>query len=108
MPIYEYRGVACGHKFERLQGLEEPDPEVCPTCNEPGVKRLISASSFVLKGSGWYRDHYGLRPDTSGASESSSDSDTADSASSSGDSAAPSSSAAASGDSSPSGDTSSD
>ena len=108
MPIYEYRCTACSHKFERLQGIDEPDPELCPACEQPDVKRLISASSFVLKGSGWYRDHYGLRPDASGASGSSSESDTADSASSSGESAAASKSDAASGGSSSSGDTSSD
>lgn len=59
MPIYEYECGACGSGFEELQlGREAPTPS-CPSCrSDAEVRRRISASSFVLKGGGWYRDLY--------------------------------------------------
>lgn len=60
MPIYEYRCPECGHEFEKLQKISAPAP-ACPNCSFAEVKKKVSASAFVLKGSGWYRDHYGLK-----------------------------------------------
>lgn len=57
MPIYEYACESCGHRFEKLVRINA-EPPSCPEC-EGVVKKLISASSFVLKGGGWYRDGYG-------------------------------------------------
>jgi putative FmdB family regulatory protein len=56
MPTYEYVCDA-GHEFELSQGMSEPAIEVCK-CGKK-CKRLISASSFILKGSGWAKDGYG-------------------------------------------------
>lgn len=61
MPIYEYACLANGHKFEVFQKMSDPAPESCPTCGPGEVRKLVSASAFVLKGGGWYRDHYGLK-----------------------------------------------
>ena len=62
MPIYEYGCQGCGHTFERLQKVSDAPIEDCPECEAGGsVKKLISRSSFVLKGGGWYKDHYGLK-----------------------------------------------
>ena len=61
MPIYEYRCVDCKHEFERLQKISDPPVEVCPKCGKHQVKKLVSQSGFVLKGGGWYKDHYGLK-----------------------------------------------
>ena len=62
MPIYEYGCQRCGHTFERLQKVSEAPIDECPACGAQGdVKKLISRSSFVLKGGGWYKDHYGLK-----------------------------------------------
>ena len=70
MPIYEYRCESCGERFEKLVRLDAPTPE-CPSCGaDDEVKKLVSASGFVLKGGGWYKDHYGLK---SGGSSSSAD-----------------------------------
>ncbi len=76
MPIYEYGCASCGHTFERLQKVSDEPIKDCPVCDVEGeVKKLISRSSFVLKGGGWYKDHYGLKSgsgsDTSSSSGSS-------------------------------------
>ena len=69
MPIYEYGCGVCGPTFERLQKVSDEPVRDCPKCDEKGsVKKLISRSSFVLKGGGWYKDHYGLKSDSSGGS----------------------------------------
>ena len=72
MPIYEYGCEVCGHTFERLQKVSDDPVQDCPECDAKGkVKKLISRSSFVLKGGGWYKDHYGLKSSASGGSDSS-------------------------------------
>ena len=54
MPIYEYRCAACGHEIEALQKLSDAPLTVCPSCQKPELKKLLSAAGFQLKGSGWY------------------------------------------------------
>lgn len=54
MPIYEYVCKACGHTFDTIQSFSEAPLNDCPVCKEPTLKKLISASAFHLKGSGWY------------------------------------------------------
>ena len=72
MPIYEYGCGACGHTFEKLQKVSDDPATDCPACEEKGaLKKLVSRSSFVLKGGGWYKDHYGLKGGSSSGSESS-------------------------------------
>ena len=58
MPIYEYRCQQCGHKLEKLQRMSDEPLRECPACAEPGLKRLISASAFRLKGGGWYETDF--------------------------------------------------
>ncbi|HYW75502.1 MAG TPA: zinc ribbon domain-containing protein [Gammaproteobacteria bacterium] len=59
MPIYEFRCAKCGHEFESLQKMSDPDPETCPECGAAGsVSRLISAAAFRLKGGGWYETDF--------------------------------------------------
>ncbi len=57
MPIYEYQCEAkgCGHVFDALQKFSDAPISVCPKCKKKKVKKLVSASAFVLKGSGWYQ-----------------------------------------------------
>ena len=57
MPIYEYRCEQCGD-FEQNQRISDPPLSRCPTCRRK-VRRLISSTSFQLKGSGWYVTDYG-------------------------------------------------
>jgi len=59
MPIYEYACESCGERFDKLMSLNDPAPP-CPACGAVDVRKLVSAASFVLKGSGWYKDLYGL------------------------------------------------
>ena len=56
MPIYEYECGKCG-VFEQSQRITEPALTKCPTCRRK-VRRLISNTSFQLKGSGWYVTDY--------------------------------------------------
>lgn len=59
MPIYEYRCQDCGHKFEAMQRFSDAPITECPSCHAQQVKKLISNTSFQLKGSGWYVTDYG-------------------------------------------------
>lgn len=59
MPIYEYECQACGRQMEAQQRITESPLVDCPTCHQPRLQRLISATSFTLKGGGWYKDGYG-------------------------------------------------
>ena len=61
MPIYEYQCPDCGYRFEQLQKISDEPIRVCPNCSEQHLKKLVSQTSFVLKGGGWYKDHYGLK-----------------------------------------------
>ncbi len=56
MPIYEYRCEHCG-VFEEMQRITDPALSRCPTCKRK-VRRLISHTSFQLKGTGWYATDY--------------------------------------------------
>jgi putative FmdB family regulatory protein len=58
MPVYEYACEKCGHEFEAEQRITEAPLKTCPRCRARKLKRLISQTSFVLKGGGWYADLY--------------------------------------------------
>ncbi len=58
MPIYEYKCKKCGKEFEVFQGITEPALKSCRFCKGPAQK-LISRTTFHLKGSGWYVTDYG-------------------------------------------------
>jgi putative FmdB family regulatory protein len=58
MPIYEYRCKKCGKEFELFQKISEPAAKTCTFCKGP-ANRLISLSTFHLKGGGWYVTDYG-------------------------------------------------
>jgi putative FmdB family regulatory protein len=70
MPTYEYLCEKCGHEFEREQRITEEPVKTCPSCRARKVRRLISRTAFVLKGSGWYSDLYASpKPGKDSASE---------------------------------------
>lgn len=58
MPIYEFECGSCGHRFDRLQKLSDTDPVVCPACDAPHLRRMVSAPSFRLAGGGWYETDF--------------------------------------------------
>ncbi|MCF8086684.1 MAG: zinc ribbon domain-containing protein [Desulfotignum sp.] len=58
MPVYEYQCSACKHIEEAFQKISDAPLTVCPKCHGP-LSKIISHSSFHLKGSGWYVTDYG-------------------------------------------------
>jgi len=58
MPVYEYECSGCQKIFEVQQRMADEPISVCPKCGG-SVRKLISMSSFQLKGGGWYTDGYG-------------------------------------------------
>ncbi len=58
MPIYAFECTQCGHSFDRLQKMSDPDPAACPACQAQAVKRQVTAPSFRLAGGGWYETDF--------------------------------------------------
>jgi len=58
VPIYEYQCQACGDEHETIQKMSAEPLVTCPACNEPELKKKISAAGFRLKGSGWYETDF--------------------------------------------------
>lgn len=57
MPIYEYECRACRKTTEAMQKFSDAPLAECPDCGGQ-LKKLISNTSFVLKGTGWYKTDY--------------------------------------------------
>jgi len=57
MPVYEYQCESCGAVHEIIQKYSDMPVTKCPACGG-SVKKLISNTSFVLKGTGWYKTDY--------------------------------------------------
>jgi putative FmdB family regulatory protein len=85
MPIYEYKCAKCG-VVEVMQGIKDAPLKKCPNCKSK-VERMISSTSFVLKGTGWYATDYGKK--TPPAAESSSASNGSNGSASSADTSKP-------------------
>jgi putative FmdB family regulatory protein len=58
MPIYAFECAACGHRFDELMKLSDPDPTDCPACGAPQVRRQLTAPQFRLSGGGWYETDF--------------------------------------------------
>ena len=57
MPFYEFE-CENGHEDEKLLSIKKSTEEyLCKECGLP-LRKKISKSDFVLKGSGWYKDGY--------------------------------------------------
>ncbi|MBW6520047.1 MAG: zinc ribbon domain-containing protein [Desulfoarculaceae bacterium] len=61
MPLYEYECDTCLKVFEVQQRMADAPLTSCPEC-EGSVKKVMSMSSFQLKGGGWYADGYASTP----------------------------------------------
>ncbi|WP_022853126.1 FmdB family zinc ribbon protein [Thermodesulfatator atlanticus] len=57
MPIYEYECENCGRHYEVWQKITDEPLTTCEACKGK-LRKLVSQSSFVLKGSGWYVTDY--------------------------------------------------
>ena len=73
MPIYEYQCQKCG-TFETTQRITEKPLAKCPTCKGK-VRKLISNTSFQLKGTGWYITDYARKGKSDDGKSDSSKSD---------------------------------
>lgn len=62
MPFYEYQCKACGHQLEAMQKISDKPLKKCPNCNKQQLAKLISATSFQLKGTGWYVTDFKDKP----------------------------------------------
>jgi putative FmdB family regulatory protein len=58
MPIYEYKCQNCGYIFEQLQKVTDDPLRVCPECGKEQLVKLVSNTSFQLKGTGWYETDF--------------------------------------------------
>jgi putative FmdB family regulatory protein len=67
MPIYEYNCQECKQIFEEWQKDYEERDIPCPVCGG-NATRIMSSTSFVLKGGGWYASGYSSAGSTSGES----------------------------------------
>ncbi|AMD92589.1 FmdB family zinc ribbon protein [Desulfomicrobium orale] len=74
MPIYEYTCEDCHQIFEEWQKDFQDRAKTCPVCGG-AAHRLISSTSFVLKGGGWYASGYTKETGGNGKKESSSATD---------------------------------
>lgn len=54
MPIYAYRCESCGFAKDVLQKISDAPLTQCPSCQQMGFKKQLTAPSFQLKGTGWY------------------------------------------------------
>lgn len=58
MPVYTYRCDACGVQFEKHQSFHDQPLKTCPECRKKSVKRVITPTKIIFKGSGFYAtDH---------------------------------------------------
>jgi len=71
LPLYEYKCVKCGHRFEKIERLSAPTSQKCPKCGKK-AERQLSSPAIQFKGSGWYVTDYGGKKGAP-ASESSGD-----------------------------------
>jgi putative FmdB family regulatory protein len=59
MPTYHYICKNCTHEFEEFQRISDNQLEVCPSCGEKSLKRIIgSGAGLIFKGSGFYLTDY--------------------------------------------------
>ena len=69
MPIYDYWCENCERELEVEQRITDDPLKTCPSCRSRRIKRLISRTSFVLKGGGWYSDLYASPAAKAGAGD---------------------------------------
>lgn len=85
LPLYEYRCVKCGHRFEKIETVSASDWKKCPKCGAK-AERQLSAPAIQFKGSGWYVTDYASKKPDASSGEKSSDGDSAKAKEKSGDS----------------------
>jgi putative FmdB family regulatory protein len=77
MPIYEYECAKCGKTIEVLQKMSDKPLKKHEGCGG-ALTKLISASGFQFKGTGWYVTDYARKDSRSEAREGSDSGDSKD------------------------------
>jgi putative FmdB family regulatory protein len=78
LPLYEYKCVKCGHRFEKIESVSASEIKKCPKC-AARAERQLAPPAIQFKGTGWYVTDYagkgssGASKDKDGASSSSGD-----------------------------------
>jgi putative FmdB family regulatory protein len=67
LPLYEYKCVKCGHRFEKIESVSASTAKKCPKCGGK-AERLLSAPAIQFKGSGWYVTDYAGKKAGAGSS----------------------------------------
>ena len=75
MPIYEYQCEACGKIQSVLQKVSDRPPTVCKSCEKGPLTKIVSRTSFILKGTGWYVTDFRDKNKSPDSKESDSESD---------------------------------
>lgn len=58
MPTYDYECENCNATLEKEHSINDAPHKKCIVCGKDSLKRIISRSTFILKGNGWYKDGY--------------------------------------------------
>jgi putative FmdB family regulatory protein len=72
LPLYEYKCVKCGHRFEKIESLSASTKKKCPKCGAK-AERQLGAPAIQFKGTGWYVTDYAGKKGAGGASDKSGD-----------------------------------
>jgi putative FmdB family regulatory protein len=54
MPVYTYRCSSCGKQFEQHQSFDDAPLKTCPKCKKKSLKKVITPTKIIFKGSGFY------------------------------------------------------
>jgi putative FmdB family regulatory protein len=54
MPVYTYRCDNCGVQFERHQAFTDTPLKTCPECRKKALRKVITPTKIIFKGSGFY------------------------------------------------------
>jgi putative FmdB family regulatory protein len=64
MPKYSFKCDKCEQVFEKTLKMSDPPPKLCSELNKENIlcdgklEKILTASSFALKGGGWFKDGY--------------------------------------------------
>jgi putative FmdB family regulatory protein len=72
LPLYEYKCVKCGHRFEKIEPVTAPEVKKCPDCGGR-AERQLAAPAIQFKGSGWYVTDYAGKGNSPAAKEGAGD-----------------------------------
>lgn len=73
MPVYTYRCESCGIQFERHLSFTDAPLRTCPECRKKALKKVITSTKIIFKGSGFYAtDHKSLSGESPKVKKSSS------------------------------------